>query len=38
MTTLTWRDLLDLDWAIERMLLDAADELIVAPDPGSPPR
>lgn len=31
MTALTWRDLLDLDWEIERLLLDAADELIVAP-------
>lgn len=34
MTALTWRDLLDLDWAIERLLLDAAvdDEPAVAPD------
>lgn len=23
-TVLSWRDLLDLDWAIERLLLDAA--------------
>lgn len=36
MTTLTWRDLLDLDWAVERLLLDAAvdDEPMAAPERG----